>query len=85
MSGLQHSLSLSNRTALDISGVESILVFDSDYILIELQSEKIAVEGKDLKLINLIKDKKEVQINGKVSGIFYQDSSTKKSGIFKKK
>ena len=85
MSGLQHSLSLSNRTALDISGVESILVFDSDYILIELQSEKIAVEGKDLKLINLIKDKKEVQINGKVNGIFYQDSTTKKSGIFKKK
>lgn len=80
-----HSLSLANRSTLDISGVLSVLVFDSDYILIELENEKLAVEGNELKLVNLIQDKKEVQINGKISGIFYQDGNSKKTGLFKKK
>ena len=85
MQGLVHCLSLSNRTTLDISGVESVLIFDSDYILIELQNEKLAVEGNDLKLINLVKDKKEVQISGKINGVFYQDASAKRTGLFKRK
>ena len=85
MQGLVHCLSLSNRTTLDISGVESVLIFDSDYILIELQNEKLAVEGNDLKLINLVKDKKEVQISGKINGVFYQDASAKRIGLFKRK
>ena len=85
MQGTVHTLSLSNRTTLDISGVQSVLIFDSDYILIELQSEKLAVEGSELKLINLVKDKQEVQISGKINGIFYQDGTFKKTGLFKRK
>ena len=50
---------------------------------IELENEKLSVEGMDLKLINLIQDKKEVQISGKINGIFYQES--KKTGLLKKK
>ena len=83
--GFVHSLSLTNRQSLDISGVWSVLVFDSDYILVELENEKLAIEGGDLKLVNLIQDKKEVQISGRISGIFYQDKNDKKTGLFKKK
>ena len=81
--GIIHNLTLENRTSLVINGVNGVLVFDSDYILIELENEKLSVEGMDLKLINLIQDKKEVQISGKINGIFYQES--KKTGLLKKK
>ncbi len=80
-----HSITLTNRDKLDICGAMSVLVFDSDYILIELEKDKLSVEGSDLKLINLIQDKKQVQVSGKINGIFYQDGASKKSGFFKKK
>ena len=81
--GIVHNLSLVNRSSLVISGVLGVLVFDSDYILIELENEKLTVEGANLKLVNLVQDKQEVQINGKISGIFYQES--KRTGLLKKK
>ena len=83
--GAIHSLSLVNRDTLDVSGVISVLVFDSDYILIELESDKLTIEGSDLRLVNLIQEKKEVQISGKIKGIFYQDGNGKRTGLFKKK
>ena len=83
--GAIHSLSLVNRDTLDVSGVISVLVFDSDYILIELESDKLTIEGSDLRLVNLIQDKKEVQISGKIKGLFYQDGNSKRTGLFKKK
>ena len=85
MENVVHSLLLTSRDKLDICGAMSVLVFDSDYILIELEKDKLSVEGSDLKLINLIQDKKQVQVSGKINGIFYQTGSTKKSGFFKKK
>ena len=80
-----HSLSLVNRNTLDVVGVISVLIFDSDYILVELENDRLSIEGNELKLVNLIQEKKTVQISGRIKGIFYQDGSSRKSGIFKKK
>ena len=80
-----HSLSLVNRSTLNVIGAKSVLIFDSDYILIELENDKLSVEGAELKLLNLIQEKEEVQICGKIIGIFYQDGGSKKAGFFKRK
>ena len=80
-----HSLSLVNRNTLEVVGVISVLIFDSDYILVELENDRLSIEGSELKLVNLIQDKKTVQVNGRITGIFYQDGGTKKAGLFKRK
>lgn len=80
-----HSVSLMNRELLEISGVNGVLIFDTDYILMELVNSRLAVEGSDLKLLNLIQDKKEVRISGRISGVFYQEAAEKRNSFFKKK
>ena len=76
-------LTLKNREALTIDGVDDVLAFSDDYLEITSNMGVISVEGEELKIEGLSREKREILICGRISGIFYKDGRVEK-GIFKR-
>ena len=79
----KQNLTLKNRELLVIDGVDDVLLFNDDYLEITSDMGIIAVEGEELKIEGLSKERREITIRGRVSGIFYKDGRVEK-GIFKR-
>ena len=65
-------------------GVKDIRAFDEGYISLDTSSGKITVEGKDLKIESLSKDDGHIYVRGEVSGVFCDEETSEKRGIFKR-
>lgn len=76
------SLSVKERNKLTLNGVSNIESFDDGYITLEIGEGRISVEGDGLKIESLSREGGEIQITGKINGVFYNDKK-KISGKFK--
>ncbi|MBQ7006274.1 MAG: sporulation protein YabP [Oscillospiraceae bacterium] len=66
-----HSVLIKGREVVAVSGVTRVLSFDETAVLLETIMGTMAVDGDELCITRLDPDRKEVDINGKVSGIAY--------------
>lgn len=76
----KHSvINVKQRNRLTINGVTNIEGFDEGYITLEIGEGRIFVEGAGLKIESLSCEGGEIEITGRIDGVFYGEK--KKLGV----
>lgn len=70
-----HKLMLTNRRTCTISGVNDVLSFDVNEILLETEQGMLMLKGSELHVSRLSLDKGEVDIDGKVDSLTYSEAA----------
>lgn len=68
-----HRVNLNNRGNGTITGVNAVISFDPNEILLETEQGMLLIKGTDLNVTKLMLDKGEVEIDGKVDSFTYSD------------
>ena len=79
-----HKIMIDNRRKAEITGVNDVISFDLNTILLETDYGMVTIKGSNLHVNRLSVEKGEVDIDGKLDGINYSDISnyTKKGESF---
>ena len=77
-----HSLNLSGRNRLSISGVEEVISFDDMTVALHTSEGDLTVEGEGLHIVKLNLDSGEVDVTGNVSAMIYTEQKTATRGGF---
>ena len=78
-SNVIQNLILENREKLSISGVNDVLSFDDQVVMVETELGLLTVKGENLKINKLSIDTSEVLIEGQISYLSYSDVNSNKS------
>ena len=68
-----HKVTMTNRRACLINGVNDVLSFDIHEILLETEQGMLMIKGDELHVSRLSLDKGEVDIEGKIDSFTYSD------------
>ena len=74
---------LESREKLSVSGVNDILTFDEDEIMLDTELGTLRVSGHGLKVEKLSVDTGEITARGEIGSITYTDENIQKVGFFK--
>ena len=74
-----HKIVLVNRTSLQTTGVEDVLSFDTNEIVMHTEDGLLMVRGEDLHVNHLSLDKGEVHIDGHVDSLIYSNGKPQKN------
>lgn len=69
-----HKLMLTNRRTCTISGVNDVLSFDVNEILLETEQGMLMIKGTELHVSRLSLDKGEVDIDGRIDSLTYSET-----------
>ena len=80
------NLVLENRSKLSISGVNDVLSFDDQVVMIDTELGLLTVKGENIRINKLSLDTTEVVINGEIYNLGYTEKSSdkKNSGLLNK-
>ena len=84
---LTQTLSLSDRKSLGVNGVNDVVRFDEDGVVLSTVCGTLTVEGTSLHVRVLNLEEGKVEIDGKVDALLYFDASEEsgeKRGLFAK-
>ena len=70
-----HKLMLTDRRTCTISGVNDVLSFDVNEILLETEQGMLMIKGTELHVSRLSLDKGEVDIDGRIDSFTYSESA----------
>lgn len=73
------NLFLENRNKLNISGVNDVLSFDDQIVMVDTELGLLTVKGENLRITKLSLDTAEVIVEGEISCLSYSDSKQEKS------
>lgn len=75
---------LRDRSKLTMTGVNDVINFDESGIMISSCNGEISVDGEELRIVNLSSESGEIEIEGRIGGVFYFDErpECKKRGLF---
>lgn len=73
-----HSISISERKNIILTGVKKIDSFDNEEFLLETNMGYIVIKGNDLEIVKLDTYQGNVSIKGKLNSLTYMESSNKK-------
>ncbi len=76
--GSSHTISISERKSIILSGVKKIDSFDNEEFLMETIMGYIVIKGSELEIIKLDTYQGNVSIKGKVNSLTYMESANKK-------
>ena len=68
-----HKLLLTNRRTCNISGVNDVLSFDVNEILLETEQGMLTIKGTDLHVNRIALDKGEVDFEGRIDSMGYSE------------
>lgn len=83
----KHSLSMQNRAKMELTGVTDVISFDEDMVVAETNLGIILVKGEDLHINRLNLEKGELDIEGHIVNITYEETgsfSSPKGSLFSK-
>ena len=69
MMQLPHKLTLNERKELTATGVEEVVSFDEDTVILKTQLGTLVIHGKGLQLKNLSVESGQVSVTGTVSAM----------------
>ena len=75
---LNHSISITERQNIQISGITKIDSFDNEEFLLETSAGPLGIKGKDLEIIKLDTYEGTIMINGVVDAFSYFDTGKSK-------
>ena len=70
-----HKLLLTNRRTCNISGVNDVLSFDVNEILLETEQGMLMIKGSELHVSRLSLDKGEVDVDGRIDSFTYSENA----------
>ena len=77
--GVIQNLILENRGKLSISGVNDVLSFDDQVVMVETELGLLTVKGENIRINKLSIDTSEVIIEGDISYLAYSDKELQKT------
>ena len=80
MTGVIQNLVLENREKLNISGVNDVLSFDDQVVIIETELGMLTVKGENLKINKLSIDTADVIVEGRINNLSYSEQRIKSEG-----
>lgn len=75
---LPHKLTLSERKKLTMNGVTEVVSFEEDAVILKTALGTLVIQGRDLQLKTLSLDGGQVDVEGTVSALIYEEP--KRSG-----
>ena len=72
-SNLMQNLVLENREKLSISGVNDVLSFDDQIVILETGLGLLTIKGENLRINKLSLDSEEVIIEGEINNLSYSE------------
>lgn len=81
----KHMITLIDRERLSLTGVTEVFAFNEEVVELETVDGYLDIEGMDLQIIRMNLDSGELIVQGRVSGLTYQEQVGKKKGsVFSK-
>lgn len=68
-----HRLVLDQRKRLTMTGVEEVISFEEDGVVLKTTQGMLQIQGRGLKLQTLVPDGGQLEITGQVTGLCYQE------------
>jgi len=78
-----HSLSLEERKCAALTGVQEVLAFDENQVILLTESGEIALTGENLHVTKLMLEEGNLTVEGRLDGIFYTQRNPRR-GLFRK-
>lgn len=75
-----HKVNLNGRKNAVITGVNDVLSFDANEVLLETVQGILMIRGEELHVSRLTLEKGEVDVDGKVDSLTYSDGGYGKQG-----
>lgn len=79
MNNIIQNVILENREKLSISGVNDVISFDDQIVMVETELGLLTVKGEDLRINKLSIDTSEVIIEGNISYLAYSEKEFEKN------
>ena len=79
-SNIVQNLILESRKRLSISGVNDVLSFDDQVVMVDTELGLLTVKGENIRINKLSLDTAEVIIEGEISGLTYSQNKQEKGG-----
>ena len=69
----QHKLTLTQRSALTVTGVTEVVSFEDNAVMLRTAMGDLLVQGEELKLKTLSVEGGQVSVEGKISAMAYEE------------
>ena len=76
---MMQNLILENRGKLSVSGVNDVLSFDDQVVMVDTELGLLTVKGENIRINKLSLDTAEVIIEGEISSLIYSQNKQDKS------
>lgn len=76
-----HTLKLIERKKLSITGVAEVISFEETAVLLRTNLGILLIQGSDLQLKTLSQDGGQVEVDGTVSSLAYEEPRTQRSWL----
>lgn len=80
----EHSLYLSNRNLLTVTGVKDVICFDEESMKIVTNMGSIALKGSEFKIDSFNTESGDMKIKGNFTAIVYFSENTSKDNFLRK-
>ena len=67
---MDNCITINSWHTLKMNGVKCVAQFDEEYVSLDTDHGRINIEGNELRIEALTKERGEIEIAGKISGIF---------------
>lgn len=78
-----HSIRIDNRCSMILSGIEDVISFDENELILKSSMGVLSVDGKGLHIIHMSVESGDLTVEGHLDGLFYVDREKPKQGLFK--
>lgn len=76
-----HKLVMQNRSLGNITGIQDVISFDENQVVLDTDMGLLTIKGKDLHVSRLTLEKGEVDVEGTMDSLVYSsNASYRKSG-----
>lgn len=72
----KHDISIENRSKAQITGVNDVISFDLEKVLLETDYGMVMIKGDDLHVRRLSVEKGEVDLDGRIDAVEYSEISS---------
>lgn len=74
-----HSLSLNNREFLEMDGINEVISFTEDEIILKTSQGILNISGKNLNISKLNLDETIIEVSGKIDSLNYNDKTNNRN------
>lgn len=78
-SDTRHTVSMTDRSALSLTGVEEVLCYDEKNIVMRTLLGQLTLDGEGLNIVQLNLNEGIVSVDGRVDALYYMEDRERKS------